>query len=94
MLESRPGQLLPITASKDEGKEGESSIPLEQRQKKILDKVWGAVERVIGELKKKLTNQLKDPSRTVEEHEKTIEYVSILCLSICSYMPPIGFYLS
>ena len=73
MLETRPGQLLPVTAGKDEVKEGESSIPLEQRQKKILEKVWNAVERVIGEMKSKLTDQLKDSSRTVEEHEKTFE---------------------
>ena len=73
MLETRPGQLLPITTNKDEIKEGESSVPLEQRQKKILEKVWNAVERVIGEMKSKLTDQLKDPRRSVDEHEKTIE---------------------
>lgn len=47
----------------------------EQQQKRIFDKVWDTVEKVIGEMRKMLLNQLKDPSRTVEEHEKTIECV-------------------
>ncbi|SJL12894.1 related to Exocyst complex component Sec5 [Armillaria ostoyae] len=48
LLETRPGQLLPIGAPKD----GQTSALAEQQQKRILD---------------------KDPSRSIEEHEKTIE---------------------
>jgi exocyst complex component 2 len=75
MLESRPEQLLPVgnTSAKD------SVIP--EQQKRILDKVWSTVERVMGEMRNLLLVQLQDPSRTVDEHEKTIEYV------IYSYTP-------
>jgi exocyst complex component 2 len=68
MLESRPEQLLPVgnTSGKD------SVIP--EQQKRILDKVWSTVEKVMGEMRNLLLVQLQDPSRTVEEHEKTIEY--------------------
>lgn len=69
MLESRPEQLLPVgnTSSKD------SVIP--EQQKRILDKVWLTVEKVMGEMRNLLLVQLHDSSRTVDEHEKTIEYV-------------------
>lgn len=75
MLESRPEQLLPVgnTSSKD------SVIP--EQQKRILDKVWSTVEKVMAEMRNLLLVQLQDPSRTVDEHEKTIEYV------IRSYIP-------
>ena len=68
MLESRPEQLLPVgnTSGKD------SVIP--EQQKRILDKVWLTVEKVMGEMRNLLLLQLQDPSRAVEEHEKTIEY--------------------
>lgn len=68
MLESRPEQLLPVgsTSGKD------SVIP--EQQKRILDKVWSTVEKVMGEMRNLLLVQLQDPSRTVDEHEKTIEY--------------------
>jgi len=69
MLESRPEQLLPIgnTPGKD------SVIP--EQQKRILDKVWSTVEKVMAEMRNLLLAQLQDTSRTVDEHEKTIEYV-------------------
>jgi len=71
MLESRPEQLLPAgnnTSGKD------SVIP--EQQKRILDKVWSTVEKVMAEMRNLLLLQLQDPSRTVDEHEKTIEYLS------------------
>lgn len=71
MLESRPEQLLPVgnnTSGKD------SVIP--EQQKRILDKVWSTVEKVMGEMRNLLLLQLQDPSRTVDEHEKTIEYLT------------------
>ena len=48
------------------------------QQQRILDKVWNMVERVMGEMKRVLTDQLKDPTRSVDEQEKTLEYESIL----------------
>ena len=67
MLESRPEQLLPV--GNPSGKE--SVIP--EQQKRILDKVWSTVEKVMGEMRNLLLVQLQDPSRSVDEHEKTIE---------------------
>lgn len=70
LLESRPGQLLPIGSSK----EGKASASAEQQQKRILDKVWGSVEKAMWEMRNMLLSQLKDPTRSVEEQEKTLEY--------------------
>ncbi|KAF9652669.1 hypothetical protein BDM02DRAFT_3153533 [Thelephora ganbajun] len=67
MLESRPEQLLPVGNASGKG----SVIP--EQQKRILDKVWSTVEKVMGEMRNLLLVQLQDPSRTVDEHEKTIE---------------------
>ncbi|KAJ7237307.1 exocyst complex component sec5 [Mycena haematopus] len=69
LLESRPGQLLPIGNTKD----GEMSAAAEQQQKRILDKVWGSVEKAMGEMRNVLISQLQDPRRSVEEQEKTLE---------------------
>ncbi len=69
LLESRPGQLVPIGSTKD----GQRSAAAEQQQKRILDKVWSMVERVMGELRKQLNTKLEEPSRSVEEQEKTLE---------------------
>lgn len=71
MLESRPGQLVPIGSTKD----GQRSAAAEQQQKRILDKVWSMVERVMGELRNQLSSKLLEPSRSVEEQEKILEYV-------------------
>jgi exocyst complex component 2 len=71
LLESRPGQLLPITS----GKDGKPTPEAEQQQKRILEKVWSSVERTMGEMKNILLDQLKDSAKSVEEHEKTLEYV-------------------
>jgi exocyst complex component 2 len=68
LLESRPSQLLPIGT-----KDGQTSASAEQQQKRILDKVWGTVERAMGEMRNILISQLQDPNRSVEEQEKTIE---------------------
>ncbi|KAJ7039787.1 exocyst complex component sec5 [Mycena alexandri] len=69
LLETRPGQLLPIGNAKD----GQSSAGAEQQQKRILDKVWGSVEKAMGEMRNVLVSQLQDPRRSVEEQEKTLE---------------------
>lgn len=69
LLDSRPGQLLPIGSTK----EGKASASAEQQQKRILEKVWANVEKAMGEMRSMLLSQLKDPTRSVEEQEKTIE---------------------
>ncbi|KAI0340406.1 hypothetical protein BDW22DRAFT_1360370 [Trametopsis cervina] len=74
LLESRPGQLVPIGTAK----EGQRSAAAEQQQKRILDKVWSMVERVMGEMRKQLNAKLEEPSRSVEEQEKTLEVLSEL----------------
>ncbi|KAG6899205.1 hypothetical protein C0993_012333 [Termitomyces sp. T159_Od127] len=69
LLESRPGQLLPSATSK----EGQSVASGDQQQRRILEKVWGSVEKAMGEMRNLLIAQLRDSTRTLEEHEKTIE---------------------
>jgi exocyst complex component 2 len=76
LLESRPGQLLPIGT-----KDGQTSAAEEQQQKRILDRVWSSVEKAMSEMKNMINSQLQDPTRSVEEQEKTIEYVLSLCVS-------------
>jgi exocyst complex component 2 len=68
-METRPGQLLPFSNAKD----GQVSASADQQQKRILEKVWGSVEKAMGEMKNALLSQLQDPSRTLEEQEKTME---------------------
>ncbi|PSR78598.1 hypothetical protein PHLCEN_2v7345 [Hermanssonia centrifuga] len=67
LLESRPGQLLPIGSTK----EGQASAG--QQQKRILDKVWSTVEKVMGEMRNQLQSKLQETSRSVEDQEKTLE---------------------
>ncbi|KAI0938572.1 hypothetical protein AcW1_001724 [Taiwanofungus camphoratus] len=69
LLESRPGQLLPVGSTKD----GQGSSNSQDQQKRILDKVWGTVEKVMSEMKNQLLGKLQEPTRSVEEQEKTIE---------------------
>ncbi|OBZ78171.1 Exocyst complex component 2 [Grifola frondosa] len=69
LLETRPGQLLPLGSTKD----GQASANAQMQQKRILDKVWGTVNRVMGEMRNQLLAKLQEPTRSVEEQEKTIE---------------------
>ncbi|KAJ7057829.1 exocyst complex component sec5 [Mycena amicta] len=69
MRDYKKGKLLPIGNSKD----GQASAADEQQQKRILDKVWGSVEKAMGEMRSALLKQLQDPTRSVEEQEKTLE---------------------
>ncbi|CAK9785848.1 unnamed protein product [Cutaneotrichosporon oleaginosum] len=43
------------------------------RQRRVFDKVWDSVENVMVDMAKRLDAMLKDPSRSVEEQEKTLE---------------------
>ncbi|KAI0777231.1 exocyst complex component Sec5-domain-containing protein [Trametes elegans] len=69
LLETRPNQLLPIGTTK----EGQSSGSAQQQQKRILDKVWATVEKVMAQMRNELLAKLQEPTRSVEEQEKTIE---------------------
>lgn len=69
MLESRSSQILPIGTKKDSQGPGSA----EQQQRRILDKVWGTVEKVMGEMRNQLLGKLQEPSRSVEDQEKTLE---------------------
>ncbi|KAF8273712.1 exocyst complex component Sec5-domain-containing protein [Lactarius quietus] len=69
MMESRAGQLLPISGPKD----GQSAVAAERQQKRILDKVWSTVEKAMGEMRALLLGQLQEPGRPIEDQEKTIE---------------------
>ncbi|KAG5643067.1 hypothetical protein DXG03_001595 [Asterophora parasitica] len=70
LLESRPGQLLPSGTPK----EGQSAASGDQQHRRILERVWGSVEKAMGEMRNVLISQLQDPTRTLEDHEKTIEW--------------------
>jgi exocyst complex component 2 len=65
LLDSRPGQLLPVEAGANAGSTAQ--------QKRILDKVWANVEKVMGEMKALLLARLQEPGRSVEEMERAIE---------------------
>ncbi|KAI0702034.1 exocyst complex component Sec5-domain-containing protein [Cerioporus squamosus] len=69
LLETRPNQLLPVATKKD----GQPIESAQQQQKRILDKVWATVEKVMSQMRNELLGKLQDPSRSVEEQEKTIE---------------------
>ncbi len=43
------------------------------RQRRVFDKVWDSVESVMVDMSKRLDGMLKDPTRSVEEQEKTLE---------------------
>jgi exocyst complex component 2 len=43
------------------------------RQRRVFDKVWHSVEDVMREMRNRLEEQIRDPYRTVDEHEKTLE---------------------
>ena len=70
LLESRPGQLImgPTGATSST-----ANNQLQPQQKHIVDKVWGAVEKVMTQMRNLLIGRLREPSRSVEEQIKTIE---------------------
>lgn len=70
LLETRPAQLLPGVSVKNPKQR--------EQQRRIVDKVWGMCEKVIGEMRVSLGTLLKDPTRPVEEQEKIIEYLPLL----------------
>jgi hypothetical protein len=81
LLESRPGQLVPIGGAKD----GPPSADAQQQQKRILNKVWTAVEQTMGDMRNALLAQLGDVSKSIEEHEKTLEFVACVRCHDCPF---------
>ncbi|KAG9001171.1 hypothetical protein FRB93_012253 [Tulasnella sp. JGI-2019a] len=69
LFESKPGQLLPTATGTSAGSQSGAAAS----EKRIFDRVWKAVEQVMSEMQATLLAQLKEPSRSVEEQEKTIE---------------------
>ncbi|KAI9568121.1 exocyst complex component Sec5-domain-containing protein [Boletus coccyginus] len=68
LRDSRQGQMIPVESSANGKPDSAAS-----EQKRILDKVWSNVEKVMAEMKSLLLSKLQEPSRSVEEQEKTIE---------------------
>lgn len=69
LLETRPSQLVPVTIN---------TATQRRQQRRIIDKVWGTVEKVISDMKIGLLAQLAEPARGIEAQERTIEYVARL----------------
>ncbi|BGP12574.1 hypothetical protein JCM10213_004839 [Rhodosporidiobolus nylandii] len=65
ILASRPAQLLGLPVP--------TTPQQQQQQKRIYDKVWGQVEKIIGDLRATLGKRLRDTKRGLDEVEKTIE---------------------
>ncbi|KAL8286277.1 hypothetical protein RQP46_004765 [Phenoliferia psychrophenolica] len=65
ILASRPAQLLGLPIA--------TNMQQQQQQKRIYDKVWGQVEKIIGDLRATLGKRLRDTKRGLDEVEKTIE---------------------
>ncbi|KAN0060309.1 Exocyst complex component S5 [Thecaphora frezii] len=77
LLDSRPGQLLAFnTAAGQAGSIDPSaagSAKQQAQQRRVFAKVWDAVEATMKEMQTRLLAQLREPKRSVEEQEKTIE---------------------
>ncbi|CAE6493342.1 unnamed protein product [Rhizoctonia solani] len=54
------------------------SSATDAQQRRIADRVWAAVERVMGDMRAALMARLQDGEANVEEHEKTLEMLSEL----------------
>ncbi|POY70342.1 hypothetical protein BMF94_6622 [Rhodotorula taiwanensis] len=65
LLGSRPEQLLGLPAA--------TTPQQQQQQKRIYEKVWGQVEKIMGDLRAILSKRLRDTKRELDEVEKTIE---------------------
>ena len=71
LLESRPGQLLPIqTDNNANGKPTETQLAQQQR---IFARVWDAVEEIMYRMQSQLLDILRDSKRSVDEQEKCIQ---------------------
>ncbi|KAF8512663.1 exocyst complex component Sec5-domain-containing protein [Hysterangium stoloniferum] len=75
LLESRPTQLLPNSAPNPNASQTQRDMQnnLEAQQKRIFDKLWSSVEKVMGSMRDELLAKLKEIGRPVEDQEKIIE---------------------
>ncbi|SJX60772.1 related to Exocyst complex component Sec5 [Sporisorium reilianum f. sp. reilianum] len=71
LLDSRPGQLLAVGNAKPP--DSASGARNDIQQKRVFAKVWDAVEVTMKDMQGRLTAQLREPRRSVDEQEKTIE---------------------
>lgn len=76
-MDSRPNQLLPNVSSSEERAVQKD---LEVQQKRIYNKLWNTVERVMGAMRGDLLATLKEVGRSSEEQEKIIECVIALAV--------------
>lgn len=67
LLGNRPEQLLGLPAA--------TTPQQQQQQQRIYEKVWGQVEKIMGDLRAVLGKRLRDTKRGLDEVEKTIESV-------------------
>jgi exocyst complex component 2 len=73
LMESRTGQFLPSSTGSKNGKDAET------QHRRILEKVWQQVEKVMDDLRNQLLDKLTNaslgtgPSKNADEHERTIE---------------------
>lgn len=62
---SKSGQLIPGLPA--------NTASQKEQQKRIFDKVWSSVEKIMDDFRIRLDAHLKDPKRPVEDQDKTIE---------------------
>ncbi|TKY90944.1 hypothetical protein EX895_000942 [Sporisorium graminicola] len=72
LLDSRPGQLLAVGSAKQPESAG-GGARNDIQQKRVFAKVWDAVEVTMKDMQSRLTAQLREQRRSVDEQEKTIE---------------------
>lgn len=65
LKQTKTGQYIPGVAA--------TTPQQKEQQKRVFDKVWTSVEKIMGDMRAKLDESLRDPSRSVEEQERTIE---------------------
>lgn len=56
-------------------KESSDDATLSSQYRKVFDKVWTEVEKIMEEMKVQLFKQLTEPWRSMEDQEKTIKCV-------------------
>lgn len=70
LLESRPGQLLPVQDAASGSTPSDAQLA---QQRRIFAKVWDAVEDTMYDMQTRLLAHLREPQHSVEEQEKCIE---------------------
>ena len=75
LLENRPGQLLAFntTAGQAGDPRAQGTEKQRQQQQRVFRKVWDAVEETMKDMEAKLFAALREPKRSVQDQEKTIE---------------------